>query len=69
LPFTTTAVEDKPCLDPSAVSRDETVNYDNIFYPTELDRFTPDCEIVPQFNEKFDTRFIDLDFEVTEYEV
>ena len=69
MPITTTSVEDKPCLDPSAVSRDDLVNYDLIYYTTELDRLTPDCQIVPQFNEKYDTRYIDLDFEVTEYEV
>lgn len=69
MPITTTAVEDEPCLDPASTSRDNKVSYTMTFYPTENDRLVSDCEVVPQFNEAHDTRFIDLDFEVSEYDV
>jgi hypothetical protein len=69
LPITSTSVEYKPCLDPIDVSRSPSVNYQFVYYETELDKQKEDCGLVPQFDERYDTRFEKLDFSVSEYDV
>lgn len=40
-----------------------------MFYPLEVDRLKPDCQVLDQFNERYDTRYVDLGLEITEYDV
>ena len=65
LPLTSFKVEKKPCLDSSDTSKSTAT----IFYPLEVDNQVPDCVTVQQFNEKFDTRYVDMGLEISEYEV
>ena len=70
LPLTTMSVENKPCIDPSAVSYNSRFSTEFLFYPTEVDREIPDCpEIEHLNNKKHDDRFIDLGLSVSEYDV
>ena len=64
LPLTSFKVEQQPCLDNNNVSRSP----NSIYYPLEKDRLQQECEIIEQFDEAFDTRYIKAGLEVSEHD-
>ena len=58
-------VEARPCLDHNDVS----ISAYAVFYPLELDRKIEDCREIAQFSESYDSRYTDLGFKISEYDV
>jgi hypothetical protein len=65
LPLTSFKIEEKPCLNNKDTSRATT----STFYPLENDRNAANCSIVDQFNERYDTRYVNMGIKVSEYDV
>jgi len=65
LPLTSFKIETKPCLDDRDTSKAITAQ----FYPLEGDRHKSDCRTIDQFEEEFDSRYISLGAEISEYDV
>jgi len=40
-----------------------------VFYPLEIDRLKQDCEVLEQFSERYDTRYVNMGLSITEYDV
>ena len=63
LPFTTTSVEEKPCLNPGEVSENGET------YPLELERHSKFCEIDEAFRVAYDERYIKAGLRISEYDL
>ena len=63
LPVTNTQIGKQPCIDPKATFENRA------YYPTELDRKRGRCEVDDDVGTSQDTRFQELDFQISEMQL